>query len=222
MPAPKNRSLELKPFTLAIAIALASPALMAAPAFAQSAATGPATAAQQKAASEFIDDLANQAFAVLRDKSLSKDQARAKFRSLLRANFDVDGTGLRLIRAYRAPGSPIKLTDAQVNAYRAALPDFLVNTYSDRLYDFATAKVTVVRSVPRGTRGEVDVFTRISDPKGGKPIDAIWQVKAGVKPLVSNITVNGVNVALTQEADFKAYIEKNGFDALVDFMKKAK
>ena len=68
----------------------------------------------------------------------------------------------------------------------------------------------------------MDVFTRISDPKGGKPIDAIWQVKAGAKPLVSNITVNGVNVALTQEADFKAYIEKNGFDALVDFMKKAK
>jgi phospholipid transport system substrate-binding protein len=214
--------MELKPITLALAIALAVPAAFAMPAAAQTAASGPATPAQQKAAADFIDGLANQAFGVLRDKSVTRDQARTKFRTLLRANFDVDGTGLRLIRAYRAPGSPIKLTDAQVNAYRAALPDFIVNTYSDRLYDFATAKVTVVRTVPRGNRGEVDVFTRITDPKGGKPIDAIWQVKPGAKPLVSNITVNGVNVALTQEADFKAYIEKNGFDALVDFMKKAK
>jgi phospholipid transport system substrate-binding protein len=193
----------------------------AAPAAAQEAA-GPATPAQQKAAAAFIDKLAADAFAVLKDKSLTKDQARTKFRTLLKGNFDVDAAGLRLIRTYRAPGSPIKLTDAQVNAYRAALPDFLVNTYSDRLYDFASAKVMVVRTAPRGNRGDVDVYTRITDPKGGKPIDAIWQVKSGPKPVVANITVNGVNVALTQEADFKAYIEKNGFDALVEFMKKSK
>jgi phospholipid transport system substrate-binding protein len=211
--------MSLKPHILALAFLLGTPVLALAPASAQEAPAA-ASPAQQKLAADFIDNLAAQAFAVLRDKSLSKEQARAKFKALLRINFDIDGTGLRLIRSYRAPGSPIKLTDAQVNAYRAALPDFLVNTYSDRLYDFASAKVTIVRTVPRGSRGDVDVFTRITDPKGGKPIEAIWQVKAGPKPLVSNITVNGVNVALTQEADFKAYIEKNGFDALVAFMKK--
>lgn len=210
----------MKPAIFAIALALMSP-LAAAPAVAQ-VATGPATAAQQKVAADFINNLAAQAFGVLQDKSLTRSEARLKFRTLLRANFDVDATGLRLIRSYRAPNSPIKLTDAQIAAYRAALPDFVVNTYSDRLYDFATAKVSVVRTVPRGSRGDVDVFTRITDPKGGKPIDAIWQVKGGAKPLVTNITVNGVNVALTQEADFKSYIEKNGFDALVDFMKRSK
>lgn len=211
----------MKSSFIALALVLGTPMAVAAPAVAQEAA-GPATPAQQKAAADFIDKLAADAFAVLKDNSLTKDQARTKFRTLLKGNFDVDAAGLRLIRTYRAPNSPIKLTDAQVNAYRAALPDFLVNTYSDRLYDFATAKVTIVRTAPRGSRGDVDVYTRITDPKGGKPIDAIWQVKGGAKPLVSNITVNGVNVALTQEADFKAYIEKNGFDALVEFMKKSK
>lgn len=211
----------MKSSFIALALVLGTPVVAAAPAVAQEAA-GPASPAQQKAAAAFIDKLAADAFAVLRDKSLTKEQARTKFRTLLRGNFDVDAAGLRLIRTYRAPGSPVKLTDAQIDAYRAALPDFLVNTYSDRLYDFATAKVMVVRTAPRGNRGDVDVYTRITDPKGGKPIDAIWQVKGGTKPLVSNITVNGVNVALTQEADFKAYIEKNGFDALVEFMKKSK
>ena len=211
----------MKSSFIALALVLGTPMAVAAPVVAQEAA-GPATPAQQKAAAAFIDKLAADAFAVLKDKSLTREQARTKFRTLLKGNFDVDAAGLRLIRTYRAPNSPIKLTDAQVNAYRAALPDFLVNTYSDRLYDFATAKVMVVRTAPRGSRGDVDVYTRITDPKGGKPIDAIWQVKSGAKPLVSNITVNGVNVALTQEADFKAYIEKNGFDALVDFMKKSK
>ncbi len=204
-----------------LAVALAASVVPAAPALAQTAAVA-ASPAQQKAAADFINGLAAEAFAVLRDKSLSKEAARTKFRDLLRTNFTIDETGLRLIRRYRAPNSPVKLTPKQIDAYRAALPTFLVNTYSDRLYDFAAAKVTVVRTVPRGTRGDVDVYTRITDPKGGKPIDAIWQVKPGARPQVSNITVNGVNVALTQEADFNAYIGKNGFDALVDFMRKAK
>jgi phospholipid transport system substrate-binding protein len=224
MGAPDLTNRFIAPVRLAaLALVLAAPLSISAPVLAQAAApAGPATPAQQKVAADFIDKLAADAFAVLKNTSLTKDQARNQFRTLLRGNFDIDTAGLRLIRTYRAPGSPIKLTDAQVNAYRAALPDFLVNTYSDRLYDFASAKVSVVRTAPRGNRGDVDVYTRITDPKGGKPIEAIWQVKTNGKPMVTNITVNGVNVALTQEADFKAYIEKNGFDALVDFMKKAK
>ncbi len=194
-------------------LALASPASHA---FAQDVAAV-ATPAQMQTAGVFVDQLANQAFAILRDKSAGRDAAKAKFRTLLKANFAVDEAGLRLIRRQRA-----SLTPAQLSAYRAALPDFIVNTYSDRLYDFANADVTVIRTAPRGSRGDVDVYSRISDPKGGKPIDTIWTVKmAGPKPLISNVTVNGVNVALTQEADFTAYIEKNGFDALVDFMRKA-
>jgi len=213
----------LKIMMSAAAIALATATLVAAvPAAAEQASAAVATAGQQKAAADFIDRIAADAFAVLRDKSLSRDAARTKFRTLLRANFAIDEAGLRLIRRYRAPNSPIKLTPKQIDAYRAALPDFLVNTYSDRLYDFASAKVSVVRTAPRGSRGDVDVYTRITDPKGGKPIDAIWQVKPGGTPLIANITVNGVNVALTQEADFSAFIGKNGFDALVDFMRKAK
>jgi phospholipid transport system substrate-binding protein len=33
--------------------------------------------------------------------------------------------------------------------------------------------------------------------------------------------VAGINLSLTQEADFASYIQKNGFDALVAFMKSA-
>lgn len=207
----------IAPALILRSLALAVPAVvLPAPAVAQA-----ADAAAQQKASAFIDGLAADAFAILKDKGLSRDAARGKFRNLLRENFAVDQTGLRLIRRYRAPNSPVTLTDAQITAYRRALPEYLVRTYSDRLYDFATAKVTVVRTAPRGTRGEVDVVTRITDPKGGRPIDAIWQVAtAGPRPQVTNITVNGVNVALTQEADFNAFIEKNGFDALVDFLKK--
>ncbi|MBV9372044.1 MAG: ABC transporter substrate-binding protein, partial [Alphaproteobacteria bacterium] len=32
-------------------------------------------------------------------------------------------------------------------------------------------------------------------------------------------TVSGINLVLTQTADFDAYVQKNGFDKLVAFMK---
>lgn len=182
------------------------------------AAAAPATAEQQAEAARFIEKLANDAFAVLRDRSLTRDQAKARFKAMLRENFAIEQTGMRIIRKHRAG-----LTPAQLEAYRAALPDFIVNTYADRLYDFANARLTVVRQVPRGSRGDVDVHARVTDPAGGRPFETIWATSnASGRWLVTNLTVNGVNIALTQEADFDAYIQRNGFDALVDFMRKAK
>jgi len=179
--------------------------------------TSAASPEQQAAAARFVETLSGDAFAVLRDRSLSREAARAKFRAMLRQNFALNEIGMRLIRKHRAG-----LTPGQIEAYRAALPDFIVNTYADRLYDFAESKVTVVRQIPRGTQGQVEVVTRVSDPKGGKPIDASWTVLPGRNQpwVIGNLTVAGVNVALTQEADFDAYIKANGFDALVAFMRK--
>lgn len=199
----------------AFAIAGMVPMLAMPAAVAAQTATSAATPAQQKEASQFVNTLAGKAFAVLRNNQLSKTQARQEFRELLRNNFAVDDIGMRLIRRHRRT-----LSSEQIAAYQKALPDFVINTYSDRLYDFAAAKVNIVRTAPRGSRGDVDVYTKITNPNGGAPIDAIWTVKAGARPLVSNLTVSGVNVALTQEQDFNAYIERNGFDALITFMQQ--
>ena len=202
----------IKPAPTLAALLLAA-ALPFTPAAAQ---VGTATAASpgDPAARPFIEDLVNSGFAVLRDKALSKPAARAKFRDLLTQNVALDDIGMRLIRRQRAT-----LTPAQLDAYRAAFPEFVLNAYADRLYDYADAKVTVQRTVGRGPYTEV--YTRVTRP-GAQPVDTIWQVKSdGGKRQVNNLIVGGVNLALTQEADFTAYVGKNGFDALVSFMKSA-
>ena len=193
--------------------------LLALPAFpvtAQTlAAASPATPADAKAAGVFIDDLAARAFAVLRETG-SRTAVRAKFRTMLRDNFAVEDAGNRLIRRYRS-----QITPAQLAAYQDVLPVYIVNLYADRLYDYANATVKIVRTVPHGSNNVVDVYSRIETP-GRQPFDVIWAIqKTGPKFLISNVTVSGVNLALTQEADFSSYIAKNGFDALVTFMKTA-
>ena len=201
------------PFVFAIAAALV-PALTAMPAAAQIAAAG--TEAGNPAAQAFIEKLAADAFALLRDKSLSRDTARGNFRTMLRENVALSEIGDRLIRRQRASISP-----AQYAAYQSALPEFVLNAYADRLYDYSDASIKTLRTVRRNASIS-DVYTRVTRP-GAQPINAIWQVKQlpGGKMVLNNLSVSGINLSLTQEADFNAYIQKNGFDALVTFLKSA-
>jgi phospholipid transport system substrate-binding protein len=202
----------LKPLALAASLALATVAAL--PAAAQVAA--PSAEAADPAAGAFIEKLSSEAFAVLRDDKLSKQARKAKFRTMLEQNVALADIGNRLIRRQRAG-----ITPAQYTAYQAALPEFILNAYTDRLSTYENATVKVVRTVARNS-SVTDVYAKVSQP-GDAPVDTIWQVKKtpGGKMMLSNLTASGINLALTQEADFNAYIQKNGFDALVAFLKTA-
>lgn len=141
-----------------------------------------------------------------------KGTARAKFRSLLTQHVAVDAVGDRLIRRWRP-----KISAQQYAAYKAALPTFIIGTYADRLASYANADVKVVRVQNQGANAAV--LTQIAKP-GARPVSAIWSVsKVGGGYKVTNLTVGGVNLTMSQSADFDSYVQRNGFDALVKFMR---
>jgi len=195
--------IRFRPMVAAAAFALAPVGMFAAAA--------PAHAAVNASEpSAFIETLTTEGFTAL--KGPDKNAARAKFRQLLSQHFAVDAIGDRLIRRWRG-----QITPAQYQAYKAAFPTFLIGAYADRLYDYANADVKVVRAVPRGNSAAVQ--SQVVQP-GQQPINAIWTVdKVGGAYKVSNLTVSGINLAVTQTADFDAYVQRNGFDKLVAFMK---
>lgn len=190
--------------TLAIAAALG-----AALPFALPIATPAAAAVNTADPSQFVDTLADEGFATLRTGD--KTAARAKFRTMLAQYFAVDEIGDRLIRRW-AP----TITPAQHAAYKAAFPTFIIGTYADRLFDYATADLKVIRTMP--SAAGTDVVTQVTKP-GATPIAAIWSIQniGGYK--VTNLKVGGVNLAISQAADFDAIIQRKGFDALVAMMK---
>jgi phospholipid transport system substrate-binding protein len=187
--------------------ALAMTPLMAVPATAQS------TAPDSSGAGPFVDNLADSAFATLKTVSGPPTAAqRSRFRSLLTKDFAVKAIGDRLIKRWRPT-----ITPAQYAAYLAAFPDYIINTYADRLADYSSADLKVTRVAPVGSGWAV--YTTVTKP-GAKPVNATWSVVRGESGFqVTNLTVAGINLALTQAADFDAYVQKNGFDALVSFMK---
>jgi phospholipid transport system substrate-binding protein len=200
----------VKPYLLSTLLAaLALTPLLAAPAAAQPA------AGDTSGAGKFVDNLADQAFATLRSSNGKVTPAqRAKFRSLLANDFAVKAIGDRLIRRWRPT-----ITPAQYGAYTAAFPDYIINTYADRLSDYANANLKVTRVVAAPGNVGFQVFTTVTKP-GTQPVSATWSVvPAGSGFQVTNLVVAGINLAVTQGADFDAYVQKNGFDALVSFMK---
>lgn len=157
-----------------------------------------------------VESLAHDGFEALR--SPNHAAAKAQFRQLLSQHFAVNVIGDRLIRRWRPT-----ITAAQYQAYKEAMPDFIVNTYADRLFEYADADLKVIRTQQSGDNAAV--LSQVTKP-GAQPITAVWTVMktpSGYK--VTNLTVAGINLALTQTADFDAYIQRKGFDALVAFMK---
>lgn len=159
---------------------------------------------------QFVNGFATEGFAALR--SGNRTAAKAEFRRLLAQYVAVDAIGDRLIRRWAN-----QITPTQKAAYKATFPNYIIGTYADRLFDYARADFKVVRSSPAGTG--VDVTTQVTKP-GAQPITAIWSLgKASSGYKVTNLKVAGVNLALTQAADFDAIIQRQGFDALVQMMK---
>lgn len=199
-------SIDRSPFRLALLAGLVATASMTAPAFV----TPAAAAVNTQEPGPFVDSLADEGFKVLR--AGNKAAARTQFRTLLAQYFAVDQIGDRLIRRWKP-----KITPAQYSAFKLAFPNFIIGTYADRLFDYARADLKVVRAVPQGTSAAV--MTQVTKPSSS-PINAVWTVdRIGGGYKVTNLTVAGVNLAVTQAADFDAYIQRNGFDKFVAFMK---
>ncbi len=160
---------------------------------------------------KFVATLTTDGFAAM--KSGSRDAAKAKFRALLSENVAVDLIGDRLIRRWVPT-----ITPAQHDAYKSALPKYIVGTYADRLFEYADASVKVIRTTPTAGGG-ADVTTQVIKP-GQQPIPAVWsvtQVNGAWKVL--NLRVAGINIAMAQAADFDSVVQRQGFDALIKLMK---
>ena len=158
----------------------------------------------------FVTSLVTDGFAAM--KGGNRAAAKSQFKALLSTNVAVDQIGSRLLGRYRATATP-----AQLAAYKAALPNYIVGTYADRLFEYADAQIKVVRSTPTGG-SSADVATQVTKP-GRQPIPAVWMVvNEGGQWKVSNLRVGGINVALAQQADFESVIQRQGLDALIKMM----
>lgn len=179
----------------------------------------PAVQAQEavnpNAASSLVQTLADEAFAVLQNKSLTQSQRDQQFRQLLQKGFALDIIGNGVLGAARRTATP-----EQLKSFHAAFPDYVIRIYSSRLTEYGNSSLKVTGTSP-APRGDVYVRTVVTGPNVQQPVRADWRVRDvkghGLK--IIDLSLEGVSMAVTQRDEFNAKIQARGLDSLIAEMR---
>ena len=160
----------------------------------------PAAAADPTA---LISNLGSRALEVL-GKDATQSQRVARFRELLREDFDVPGIARFVLGRYWNAA-----TEEQRAEYVKLFEDYIAMAYATRLAEYTgeTFKVT-------GSRPDADgaiVSSQIVRPGGAAPVKVDWRLtgRNGIYK-ISDVSVDGISMAVTQRSEFASVIQHNG------------
>jgi phospholipid transport system substrate-binding protein len=161
----------------------------------------PAAAAADPAA--MISNLGSRALQVL-GKGTSPSQRVERFRELLREDFDVPGIARFVLGRYWNSA-----TEEQRAEFVKLFEDYIALAYSTRLAEYAGETFKVI-----GSRPDADgaiVQSQILRPSGQAPIKVDWRlVGHNGAYKISDVSVDGISMAVTQRSEFASVIQHNG------------
>lgn len=170
-----------------------------------SAFAAPAVATQDP--KKFVDALAGEAFATLRDETISETQRFNEFRTLLSKGVDLKRVGRFVLGVHWRRANP-----AQRAEYEDLFGDYVIASYAGRLKEYSDSTVRVKGSVS-SDRGEHLVTTMISQPSAVEPIRVDWRVReSGDQLQIIDIIIEGISMAISQRSEFASVIQSNGGD----------
>ena len=151
---------------------------------------------------DFIRILGNQGLEVIRS-SATLDQKTTYFHQMLGRDFALTDISRFVLGPYWQVASK-----AQRREFRSLLKDYLVHYYGQRFaqYGGETLRVIGSRTDPAG----VLVTSQIIRPQG-PPIEVDWRLAVSDgRYKISDVSIDGVSMALTQRSEFVAIIQRNG------------
>jgi len=158
------------------------------------------------AAEDFVSASILKGFDILNDSGASPAERRQRFATFLLGLTDVRRVALFLLGPYAA-----KADAADLDSYVAAYRDYVMSVYQSYFSLYAGQSLRVVSSRERAP-GDFVVTTQVT---GGNvatpPID--FRVRTdGERPLLVDIAVGGVWLALAQRDQFMAVLASNNGD----------
>jgi phospholipid transport system substrate-binding protein len=167
-----------------------------------------APAARATPATEaFIQQNFDKGYVILNSTSLSAGEQREQFRALLVGLAATKRIALFTLGPYAATATP-----ADLDAFSEAFTNYSIAVYEKGLkrYDGQTLKVT--GSSDRAADDSV-VQTQIvsPNPSNAPPIRVAFRVRRDENgaPIVTDIQIEGVSLAITERADFTAYLQQH-------------
>ncbi|MFQ5346399.1 MAG: phospholipid-binding protein MlaC [Rhodothalassiaceae bacterium] len=177
-------------------------------------AAGQEASEDPEAAKAFISKLADEAMAIWRDPTITFEQREQNFRDILQRDFAIDFLARLSLGRYLRTA-----TKEQLKEYFELFPVYVVDKFARRLGDYNNQTIEIGGTAPAGSR---DIFVRTTLIRpGGEPIAADWRVrKIGDGFKIVDVKVEGISMAITQRDEFASIIAREGFDGLLDVLRK--
>lgn len=164
----------------------------------------PALAAN--AAEDFVRDNIQTGFDILNDRDAAPSARRDRFASFLLGLTDVKRVALFMLGNYAANAS-----QADLDAYVAAYQGYVLSTYQAYFQLYAGQTLRVISSRERAPGDFVVVTNMVGQSSPAMEID--FRVRAdAAKPLLLDVAVAGVWLALAQRDQIQAVLAQNGGD----------
>jgi phospholipid transport system substrate-binding protein len=162
---------------------------------------------------KFIQGLANEAIAVLRDRQGSLDEREKRFRAVLKDNFAMAKIGRFAVGKFWR-----KMNTDQRQQYQQLFEKWILKTYSIRFGGYSDETVNVVKTIKAG-QTDVLVRTKINS-SSGRALKVDWRVrnfKGHFK--IIDVLIEGVSMLVTQKAEFGAVLRQRGIDGLIEILR---
>jgi phospholipid transport system substrate-binding protein len=169
-------------------------------------------------AETFVAANIQQGFDILNDPAATLPQRRERFAAFVIGLTDVRRVALFLLGRYAATASP-----ADIEAYVAAYRDYVLAVYQSYFAQYAGQSLRVIESRERAPDDYV-VRTMITG-SNAVPMEVDFRVRTdGAKPVLVDMGVAGIWLALAQRDQFAAVLGQNNGDikALIAHLDQAR
>jgi phospholipid transport system substrate-binding protein len=165
----------------------------------------------------FIADLGTKAINVL-TSTASETERERQFRVLFEQAFDLPAIGRFVLGPYWRTA-----TEEQRQEFIKLFENYVIHAYTVRFNAYAGQQLKVAGARPEGDNGAL-VQSEIALPNSNQPpVKVDWRVnKAGDSYKITDVTVEGVSMALTERQEFASVIQRGGgqVDALLKLLRE--
>lgn len=162
-------------------------------------------ATQQTNEAKFIQNLANNAMAVVVDTSLAPRQLNTKYHEILSSSFDTQAMGEYILgRAW------VQITPKQKQEYLKLLKEFIVTNYGSRLRPYKGEAFKVSDAYQSG--GNFITRTEITHTDGSPSTLVDWVIRRDKlgKLAIIDVVIDGVSQSNSHRDEFASILGKNG------------
>jgi len=169
----------------------------------------------------FVSELINDAIDILSDKNISKVDKKKKIDIIARENIDISALGMYTLGDLRKT-----LDQEALEKYKVLFEKYFLKSITSRLTDYSNQKFIVIDADQKSETYTI-VNSKILKNSNQPEVQIYWRVytKNPAKPLIRDLTVEGLSLAKTQKEEFASILSSNNnninvlFSKLEDFIK---